>query len=189
MNEERKNILLIVTGSVAAIKLPLLISSLQDGCQNVSIRVVATQHSMHFFDLEQVTQLLPPDSIFTDQQEWSSWSRIGDPVVHIELRKWAHLGVIAPLDANTMGKIASGQCDNLATCVVRAWDMDKPLLYAPAMNVFMWDHPLTGESVDKLNRLGYVQVGPISKKLACGDTGMGAMAEVGQLVDKIKMYI
>ena len=57
------------------------------------------------------------------------------------------------------------------TCVVRAWDMERPLLFAPAMNTFMWDHPLTARHVSDLRAMGYIEVPCISKKLACGDTG------------------
>lgn len=63
-----------------------------------------------------------------DEDEWHAWKAIGDPVLHIDLRRWADLMVIAPLSANTLAKLAGGLCDNLLTCVVRAWDFDKPLL-------------------------------------------------------------
>lgn len=188
------NVLIITTGSVAAIKLPLLVSKLletnlpfedKETALKFQIRVVLTEPSLHFFTLSQVECLLPNGSIFRDCNEWSAWNKIGDPVLHIDLRNWAHIGVIAPLDANTLGKIANGICDNLATCVTRAWDMSKPLLIAPAMNVHMWNHPLTDRCLKILHELGYISIGPISKKLACGDYGMGAMAEVDQIVQKI----
>lgn len=190
------NILIIVTGSVAALKLPLLIEKLQsqkkeDGSSiAVNIRVVVTKPSGHFFCLEQVRQLLSsPAHVYTDEDEWAAWSKIGDPVLHIDLRNWAHLGLIAPLDANTLGKISSGMCDNLATCVVRAWDMSKPLLFCPAMNVHMWSHPITKRGLDTLHQLHYIQVGPIAKKLACGDVGMGAMAEVDDIVRQVFRHL
>jgi len=187
------NILILVTGSVAALKLPLLVDKLQhykasnDGTNSLNIRIVVTESSLHFFSLEQVrAKLLPPENaIYRDVDEWSAWKAIGDPVLHIELRNWADIGIIAPLDANTMGKIASGLCDNFVTCIIRAWDMSKPLYFAPAMNVHMWDHPMTRKSIDVLKELGYIQVGPISKKLACGDIGLGAMAEVDQIATEI----
>ena len=69
-------------------------------------------------------------------------------MLHIELRKVAKLLVIAPLSANTMGKLANGLCDNLLTCVFRAWDFRSAeaagsVIVAPAMNTFMYEHPLT----------------------------------------------
>ena len=68
---------------------------------------------------------------------------VGDPVAHIELRRWADALVIAPLSANTLAKAAAGMADGLLTCVLRAWDWNKPALLAPAMNTAMWESPLT----------------------------------------------
>lgn len=113
------------------------------------------------------------------------WHKIGDPVLHIELRKWADLMVIAPLDANTLGKIASGICDNLLTCTVRAWDLKKPLYFAPSMNTYMWEHPITAQQIETLKTFGYKELPPVVKKLACGDYGAGAMAEVNTVVSAI----
>ena len=58
------------------------------------------------------------------------------------------------------------------TCVVRAWDLEQPLFFAPAMNTFMWQHPLTAQQIATLKGFGYHEIPCISKKLACGDTGM-----------------
>ncbi len=63
-----------------------------------------------------------------DEDDWRSWKTVGDDVLHIELRRWADIMVIAPLSANTLAKVANGLCDNLLTCVVRAWDWQKLLL-------------------------------------------------------------
>jgi len=63
-----------------------------------------------------------------DEDDWRSWKTVGDNVLHIELRRWADAMLIAPLSANTLAKVANGMCDNLLTCVVRAWDWQKPLL-------------------------------------------------------------
>ncbi|XP_064169775.1 phosphopantothenoylcysteine decarboxylase isoform X3 [Anguilla rostrata] len=117
------------------------------------------------------------------------WKRRSDPVLHIELRRWADLLVIAPLDANTLGKIASGICDNLLTCVVRAWDLTRPLVFCPAMNTAMWQHPITAKQVAVLKEFGYVEVPCIAKKLVCGDEGKGAMAEVSTIIDVVKEYL
>lgn len=189
------NVLILVTGSVAALKLPLLIEQLLElpssNQGKINIRVVVTEASLHFFSLEKVQEMLgDPKAVLRDADEWAAWRSIGDPVLHIDLRNWADIGVIAPLDANTLGKIASGMCDNLLTCVLRAWDASKPLLYAPAMNVHMWEHPLTRGSLETLSGyLGYIQIGPISKRLACGDLGMGAMAEVDQIAEAVALHL
>ncbi|KAJ2608226.1 Phosphopantothenoylcysteine decarboxylase [Coemansia sp. RSA 1365] len=140
----------------------------------IGATVAASTSALHFFRREQ----LPVDvTLYTDKDEWSQWKKIGDPVLHIELRKWADVCVVAPLDANTMAKVANGFCDNLLTCVLRAWDMSKPRFVCPAMNPMMWEHPITTSQISTLETQGFRIVSPISKSLACGDVGMGAMAE------------
>ncbi|XP_015426514.1 PREDICTED: phosphopantothenoylcysteine decarboxylase isoform X4 [Myotis davidii] len=146
--ERQFRVLVGVTGSVAALKLPLLVSQLLD---------------------------IP-----------GMWKCRSDPVLHIDLRRWADLMLVAPLDANTLGKVASGICDNLLTCVIRAWDRGKPLLFCPAMNTAMWEHPLTSQQVGQLQAFGYIEIPCVAKKLVCGDQGLGAMAEVDTIVDKVK---
>src|SRR5205807_4325611 len=128
--------------------------------------------------------------------------RRDDPVLHIELRRWAHVLIIAPLDANTLAKLANGLADNCLTSVWRAWDSHRPVVLAPAMNTLMWEHPLTARHLRQLAadagapgapmhlppddlpewvnahcpRLRVAA--PVAKRLACDDVGMGAMAEV-----------
>lgn len=62
---------------------------------------------------------------YYDRMEWQMWKQRGDPVLHIEFRKWAKCLLIAPLSANTLAKLSNGCCDNLLTLVCRAWDMKK----------------------------------------------------------------
>ena len=178
-NVRKKNILLGCTGSVASIKIPELVTSLkQNGAFNV--QVVTTEHAKHFFDLTLVDA-----KVYTDADEWRAWTQRSDPVLHIELRRWADALVIAPLDANTLAKMAQGLCDNLLTCVVRAWDVQRPLLYAPAMNTLMWEHPLTAKHIEVLNGFGYRYIPAVEKTLMCGDKGMGAMASVQTIVQTV----
>lgn len=179
----RFRVLVGVTGSVAALKLPVLVSKLLE-IPGIDVRVVTTDHATHFYDLAEV-----PVHVYTDKDEWGMWTTRSDPVLHIELRRWADLLVIAPLDANTLGKIACGICDNLLTCVVRAWDTSRPLLFCPAMNTAMWQHPITAQQVAILQGFGYVEIPCIAKKLVCGDEGKGAMAEVLTIVEKIQQYL
>jgi len=82
--------------------------------------------------------------MFEDEDEWATWNKRDDPVLHIELRKLVKGMVVAPLDANTMAKFCNGLCDNLLSCVFRAWDFSNlPVIIAPAMNTFMYDNILT----------------------------------------------
>ncbi|XP_066541070.1 phosphopantothenoylcysteine decarboxylase isoform X2 [Hoplias malabaricus] len=179
----RYRVLVGVTGSVAALKLPSLVSQLLQ-TPGIDVRVVTTERATHFYNTADV-----PVHVYRDQDEWEMWSARSDPVLHIELRRWANMLVIAPLDANTLGKIASGICDNLLTCVVRAWDTSRPLLFCPAMNTAMWQHPITSQQVATLQGFGYVEVPCITKKLVCGDEGKGAMAEVSTIVETIHQYL
>ncbi|XP_067390822.1 phosphopantothenoylcysteine decarboxylase isoform X4 [Emydura macquarii macquarii] len=131
--QKKYHVLVGVTGSVAALKLPILVSELLE---------------------------IP-----------GLWKGRTDPVLHIDLRRWADLMLVAPLDANTLAKIANGICDNLLTCVIRAWDMTKPLLFCPAMNTAMWEHPITAQQVEQLKGFGYLEIPCVTKKLVCGDEG------------------
>jgi Phosphopantothenoylcysteine synthetase/decarboxylase len=130
---------------------------------------------------------------------------MSDPVLHIQLRDWADVAVLAPLSAHTLAKIATGLCDDTLTCVLRAWDFGhtrnkkgKPLVLAPAMNTAMWEHPLTrlqletiqgfwkkgGRSMDGNCLIRIVE--PQVKTLACGEVGNGAMASVECIVNVVE---
>lgn len=186
------HVLIGVTGSVATIKLNDLIRELKERfhasfnrneiipSNKLLIRVVATQNSLQFFKLDDKSI-----EILEDKDEWNTWKKRGDPVLHIELRKWADVFVIAPLDANTMAKMANGICDNLLTCIIRAWDMSKPLIYCPAMNTHMYEHPITKEHLDKLQSFGYTRIDSVEKQLACGDYGRGGMASTNIIAFKV----
>lgn len=176
------NVLLGVTGSVAAIRTPLLYRALTDAGHRV--RIVATEASTYFFDPSD----LPTGVLVRDADEWPGERYVrDDAVVHIELRRWADVFAIAPLDANTLAKLAAGICDNCLTCVWRAWDVARPVVLAPAMNTLMWDHPMTARHLAAVatdaKRLTFV--GPITKALACGDVGVGAMAEVADIAEAV----
>ncbi|KAL7736351.1 hypothetical protein ACLKA6_014822 [Drosophila palustris] len=179
-----RNLIIAATGSVATIKLVQLISKLSDLQlpYKFNIKIIITESAKHFIELELVPESVP---ILHNRDEWLTWNKRGDPVLHIELGKWAHMLLIAPLSANSLAKIATGICDNILMCVVRAWDLQKPLLFAPAMNTRMYDHPITREQIDKLVSWGYKEIPCISKTLMCGDTGNGAMAEVLTIVEAV----
>lgn len=197
-------ILLGITGSVAAIKTEDLFNAfVKDGHD---VKIIATDSARYFFDESKFAK-----SVFkTDEDEWPNdkYDR-GDQVLHIELRKWADLFCVAPLDANTLAKFVNGICDNTLTCVWRAWDFTKPIVVAPAMNTMMWQHPLTkqhlkflgtffganhvpghladDELIDQINSRSknFAIVSPISKILACGDTGNGAIAELETILKTV----
>jgi phosphopantothenoylcysteine decarboxylase len=200
------NILLGVTGSVAALKTPELHAALTRAGHQV--KIVATKSATYFFDVAGIAPLVRdrayrnPDVVILDEDEWPGrrYER-GDRVLHIELRRWADLFAIAPLDANTLAKLANGLSDNCLTCIWRAWDRTRPVVLAPAMNTLMWEHPFTLRHLRQLvddvpahlpldEVLAWINahcanlhiVGPQSKRLACDDVGMGAMADVDAIV-------
>jgi phosphopantothenoylcysteine decarboxylase len=203
--------LLGVTGSVAAVRTPAIYRALvEDGHE---VRVVATRAATYFFDRHE----LPDNSLFTDADEWprneNGGYRRDDPVLHIELRRWADVLLIAPLDANTLAKLAYGLADNCLTCVWRAWELSRPVILAPAMNTLMWTHPTTRRHLRQLIQdytnspapltsdlealLSWLNehcpqlhmVAPRFKRLACGDVGVGAMAEVRELMRAARRFV
>lgn len=240
------HLLLLVTGSVAAVKLGLLLDQLST--ERCKIRIAATKAAFHFLRRAQPSQTgIPFQSIFTDEMEWNQWEGMSDAVVHIELRRWADLVVIVPLNANTLAKIANGLCDNLVSSVMRAWEVQqKPVIICPAMNTAMWTHPITAKQIGQLEEwymdaaavaavrqrsatsvqsfddeketlhvaepvasptsVSHVEplqraspalppslaesmfqvVGPICKRLACGDIGVGGMASVETLAQHMR---
>jgi phosphopantothenoylcysteine decarboxylase len=209
-------LILGVTGSVAAIRTPALFRALSSAGHLV--RVVATEPALYFFDaaeLETASGAAHEEgrALYRDADEWpAARYQRGNPVLHIELRKWADMLIVAPLDANTLAKFALGLSDNCLTCVFRAWDFARPVVLAPAMNTFMWESPVTlrhlghllqdraGEAIPSAWTLdeapavfarhapGIVLIPPQAKRLACGDIGVGAMAEVTEIAEAVRRW-
>jgi len=185
----RGNVLLVATGSVAAIRTGKLAQQLRDF--GYDVKLVHTKAAAHFLDKEDAL----PEWLETydDGGEWNMWRKLGDPVLHIELRNWASVLVVAPCDANTLAKISNGMCDNLATCVARCWDVNnnniKPMFVAPAMNTAMWEHPVTNTHINTLREWGVGIIEPVVKILACGDRGAGAMAELPTILHHVQSAI
>ncbi|XP_066200874.1 phosphopantothenoylcysteine decarboxylase isoform X7 [Saccopteryx leptura] len=96
------------------------------------------------------------------------------------------VGVTGSVAALKLPLLVSRLMDIPGTCVIRAWDCRKPLLFCPAMNTTMWEHPITSQQVGQLQAFGYIEIPCVAKMLVCGDQGLGAMAEVDTIVDKVK---
>jgi len=183
-----KNIIIGVTGSVAAIKITDLAKSLSS---YANIRIIATKSAEYFLKSQSAGLDELNITVYQDQDEWPDLEgpyHVGEPILHIEMRRWADLFLIAPLDANTLAKIAHGFCDNLLTNTMRAWDWSKPVFLCPAMNTMMWDNKPTPEQIHLLQTWGAAIINPVEKKLACQDVGMGGMAAVEDIVMSIRKY-
>ena len=177
------NVLLGVTGSVAAIYTYELFDELRAAGHDV--KIVATAASLYFFDPAPLGSALVRDA---DEWPGDRYQR-GDAVLHIELRRWADILLIAPLDANTLAKLALGLADNCLTCVYRAWDRTRPVVLVPAMNTLMWEHPATARHLRQIaeDLPGVLRVvEPVSKRLACDDVGIGAMADREAILEALR---
>lgn len=116
-----------------------------------------------------------------DSDEWNLYY-VDKRVLHIDLRNWADAFIIAPCSMNTLAKLANGICDNLVTCVARAWDFKKPIRIAPSGNTMMWNHPITEEHLSKLRSWNYEIIPPVEKTLFCGEQGIGALADIRDII-------
>ena len=176
-------VLLAVTGSVAAKLTSKLIVELKNAGHEV--RLVGTESCKHFVkDQMDDAGDLEGAIIYFDADEWYRYKSVSK-VLHIDLVKWCDVMLIAPLTANTLAKIANGICDNLVTCCARALPEGKPMIIAPAMNTQMWNHPITSIQLKELFGRGVYMCEPVEKKLYCGDTGVGAMADIKDIVSVV----
>lgn len=104
---------------------------------------------------------------------------------HIEWAQWADILVVAPLSANSLAKIAHGICDDLLSTTICATPRNTPILLCPAMNTHMWVHPMTERNVRIITECGrFNWEMPVEKRLACGDFGVGGLAEPSLILQR-----
>jgi phosphopantothenoylcysteine decarboxylase/phosphopantothenoylcysteine decarboxylase/phosphopantothenate--cysteine ligase len=176
-----KNVVLGISGSIAAYKAADIANTLTK--EGVAVHVIMTRAALHF--ITPITmQTLTGRKVYTDMfQEMDS-----EDVRHISLAKSADVLLIAPATANIIAKIAAGIADDyLSTVALAAWR--KPLFIAPAMNTAMWENPVTGDNLAALKARGAVIIEPRESRLACGDLGKGAMADVSDIVKTVRTAI
>ncbi len=174
-----KNIIIGITGGIAAYKIPLLIRLLKK--EGANVQILASEAALDFvtpLTLSVVSEN-PVLTNFFDKKtgEWNS---------HIDLGRWADLFLLAPLTANTMAKIASGMADNLLLATLLAARC--PVFFAPAMDMDMFLHPSTVQNIEKLKSLGYRYIKPSEGELASGLTGPGRMPEPEELFKVISDF-
>jgi phosphopantothenoylcysteine decarboxylase / phosphopantothenate---cysteine ligase len=176
---EGKRFLLVISGGIAAYKSLDLIRRLRE--RGASVRCVLTRAGAEFVTPLSVSAL-SGNPVHRDLFSLTEESDIG----HIQLSRDADLLVVAPATANILAKMAGGIADDLATTLMLA--TSAPIMIAPAMNVRMWDHPATRENLNILKGRGVRQIGPNPGDMACGEYGMGRMAEVDEIVTAIEDY-
>lgn len=173
MKLKDKTILLIVTGSIAAYKIPDLIQALkEEGARIVSVLTDAAKKFVTPLTLRAVSGGPVYDDFFTVQSPYD--------VIHTSLAELADLILIAPASANFIARLAAGFANDLATSILLA--ADRPVLLAPAMNDRMYLSPLTQENLGKLRRLGYSFADPVKGYLICGKEALGHISEPSAIV-------
>lgn len=164
----QKRVLLIIGGGISAYKTPELVRALER--RGIGCRVILTHAGSQF-----VTPLalasLTRDEVHQELFNLTQEARMG----HIELSRSADLVVVAPATADLIGKLANGLANDLASTALLA--TDKPVMMAPAMNVRMWHHPAVQRNVATLAGDGVSFIGPDEGAMACGEYGLGRMAE------------
>ena len=183
MSEEglkNKTIVVGVTGSIAAYKAADLVSGLRKAGSDVV--VVMTEKARRFVSpLTFQTLSCNPvvTDLFADVPRWSP--------LHVSLADRADLVAVVPATANVIGKVAAGIADDALTCLIMA--ARKPVLFAPAMNVNMYENVIVRENVSKLEKLGYHFIGPEEGYLACGYEGKGRLASLDKIMAAIRKLL
>ena len=176
----KKEVLLGVTGSIAAYRACDIINNLRRA--GVNITVIMTKEAKEFISpltFQTLSHNKVYSEIFELPAEWSP--------VHTSLADRANLILIAPACANIIGKLANGICDDLLTCVVMA--SDAKVLIAPAMNEKMYLNPAVQDNIKKLKSRGVKFIGPVKGPLACGHDAMGHIANTEIIVSEAKKIL
>ena len=174
-----KNILLIISGGIAAYKSLDLIRRIRE--RGALVTPVMTKAAAEFVTPLSVSALAG-EKVYQDLFDLTTESDMG----HIQLSRSADLIVVAPASADLMAKMANGMANDLASTLLLA--TDTPVLIAPAMNVRMWNHPATQRNLAQLNADGIMTVGPNPGDMACGEYGPGRMSEPLEIVDAIAAH-
>ena len=176
----KKNIVLGVTGSIAAYKACDITSKLAK--KSINIDVIMTKSATNFvhpLTFQTLSSNVVNVDMFDDIKYWE--------VNHISLAKKADILLIAPATANIIAKLANGIADDMLSSVALA--TKNQIIIAPAMNTNMYENPATIENIEKLKKRGVKFIEPDSGMLACKDVGKGKLADVDTIVDIIDFYL
>lgn len=175
-----KNLLLIISGGIAAYKVLEVIRRLRD--RDINIRAILTKGGAEFVTPLSVAALTE-NKVYQDLFSLTDEAEMG----HIRLSREADLVLVAPASADILAKMATGQAGDLATTALLA--TDKPVMIAPAMNVEMWNHPATQANIATLESRGVIRVGPSAGDLACGEVGSGRLAEPAEIIASVLDFL
>ncbi|WP_296990929.1 bifunctional phosphopantothenoylcysteine decarboxylase/phosphopantothenate--cysteine ligase CoaBC [Thalassospira sp. UBA1131] len=176
----RKSVLLIISGGIAAYKVLEVIRRLRD--RGIHIRAILTKGGAEFVTPLSVAALTE-NKVYQDLFSLTDEAEMG----HIRLSREADLVLVAPASADILAKMATGQAGDLATTALLA--TNKPVMIAPAMNVEMWNHPATQANIATLESRGVLRVGPSSGDLACGEFGSGRLAEPAEIIASVVDFL
>jgi phosphopantothenoylcysteine synthetase/decarboxylase len=170
-------ILIGISGGIAVYKTCELVRLLRK--EGHEVRVLMSRNAREFvtpLTFEVLSGNPVPAGMFSPRADQS--------VEHVEMATWCDLFALVPATANVIGKLASGIADDQLTTVTMAIPAAKPRILAPAMNVHMWENPILQRNLKLLSDPqgpAYRIVPPVEKELACGDVGMGGLAEVNDI--------
>jgi len=172
-----KKVLLIITGGIAAYKSLELVRKLKE--KGADVIPVMTKAAENFVTPMSVSALAQ-EKVFNKLFDLTDEAEMG----HIELSRSSDLIIVVPASADFIAKTATGQANDLASTLILA--TDTKVLMAPAMNVRMWENPLTQKNIKILHNNGVKFVGPDEGEMACGEFGFGRMAEADEILKEIE---
>ena len=176
-----KNVLLGVTGGIAAFKSASIVSLLKK--KGYDVKVVMTKNATNIIG-PLTLETLSRNRIYVDMWDTNPHYE----VEHISLADWADMVLIAPATYNIIGKVANGIADDMLTTIISAVSIRKPVFFALAMNVNMYENPILKENIDKLKSYGYRFIEVEEGLLACNYVAKGRMTEPEDIVAEIERY-
>ena len=176
---EKKKILLIISGGIAAYKSLDLIRSLTK--LQCEIKTILTKGGSEFVTPLSITSL-SKNKVYSDIYSAENETEMD----HISLSRWADLILIAPATSNIIAKMSQGISDDLATTVIQA--SNKNIFVCPAMNVRMWEHASNKKNIEKIKSYNYRIIGPFNGEMACGEYGDGRMADIEYILKELDNF-
>ena len=176
-----KCVVIGVTGGIAVYKALDIISALRK--KDIEVHVIMTESATKFVNLltfQSISQNMVVTDMFAEPKAWE--------IQHISLAQKADLMLIAPATANIIGKVANGISDDMLSTTIMAASKAK-VIFAPAMNTQMYKNKIVQSNIEKLKNFGYDFIEPASGRLACGDVGVGKLADVNTIVERVLMEL